>query len=170
MYEQLGPQGMFIRVYEQHSHRGVHTGVHTGLFGGLFFLLIVDLGRVATVRRASLFTRKDAHLEIGPLCTRSGAPSILGRSFLWRRSRRADTSECKRIFSLMNDLKTAERSKLGNATLKNLMTWHVLGKQVKCEQLPVMSILKEFRDMAGGKGRKPHKPSEPPVYDYQLAS
>ena len=77
---------------------------------------------------------------------------------------------CKRIFSLMNDLKTAERSKLGNATLKNLMTWHVLGKQVKCEQLPVMSILKEFRDMAGGKGRKPHKPSEPPVYDYQLAS
>ena len=82
----------------------------------------------------------------------------------------ADTSECERIFSLMNDLKTAERNKLGNTTLKNLMTWHVLGKQVKCEQLPVMSILKEFRDMAGGKGRKAHKPSEPPVYDYQLAS
>ena len=33
-----------------------------------------------------------------------------------------------------------------------------------------MSILKEFRNMAGPRGRKPHKPSEPPVYDYQLAA
>lgn len=33
-----------------------------------------------------------------------------------------------------------------------------------------MSILKEFRDMAGEKGRKAHRPSEPPIYDYQLAS
>ena len=70
----------------------------------------------------------------------------------------------------MNDLKTAERNKLGNDNLKNLMTWHILGKQLKCEQVPVMSILKEFRDMADGKGRKPHKPSEPPVYDYQLVA
>ena len=64
----------------------------------------------------------------------------------------------------------AERSSLGNVNLSNLMVWHFLGKDLKCEQLPVMSILKEFRDMAGVKGRYAHKPSEPPVYDYQLAS
>ena len=33
----------------------------------------------------------------------------------------ADTSECERIFSLMNDLKTAERSLMGQQNLKNLM-------------------------------------------------
>ena len=63
----------------------------------------------------------------------------------------ADTSECERVFSLMNDLKTAERSSLGNVNLSNLMVWHALGKDLKCEQLPVMSILKEFRDMHRGE-------------------
>ena len=33
----------------------------------------------------------------------------------------ADTSECERIFSLMNDLKTAERNSMGQQNLKNLM-------------------------------------------------
>ena len=36
-------QGVFIRVYEQQSQRGVHTGVHTAVFL-LFFWLIVDQG------------------------------------------------------------------------------------------------------------------------------
>ena len=35
-----------------------------------------------------------------------------------------DTSECERIFSLMNDLKTVERSRLGEK-LSSLMLWHV---------------------------------------------
>ena len=35
-----------------------------------------------------------------------------------------DTSECERLFSLMNDLKTAERSRLDTETLKNLMIWN----------------------------------------------
>ena len=38
-----------------------------------------------------------------------------------------DTSECERIFSLMNNLKTAQRSRLGN-NLKNLMAWHTVAK------------------------------------------
>jgi hypothetical protein len=33
----------------------------------------------------------------------------------------ADTSECERIFSLMNDIKTAERSSMATVTLKHLM-------------------------------------------------
>ena len=33
----------------------------------------------------------------------------------------ADTSECERIFSLMNDVKTSERSNLGQQKLKDLM-------------------------------------------------
>ena len=68
----------------------------------------------------------------------------------------ADTSECERVFSLMNDLKSAERNKLGNTNLRNLMFWHALGKDLKCEQVPVMSILKEFRDMTGERGRYSH--------------
>jgi hypothetical protein len=39
----------------------------------------------------------------------------------------ADTSECERIFSLMNDLKTSERSSMGQHNLKNLMLWHIMG-------------------------------------------
>ena len=82
----------------------------------------------------------------------------------------ADTSECERVFSLMNDLKTAERRKLSSLSLSNLMIWHFQVKDLTPEQLPVMSILKQFRDMAGKQGRTAHKPSQPPVYDYQLAS
>ena len=82
----------------------------------------------------------------------------------------ADTSECERIFSLMNNIKTAERSSLGDANLSNLMVWYSLAAEIKCQELPVMSILKEFREMAGVKGRSSHRPHDPPQYDYQLAS
>ena len=42
----------------------------------------------------------------------------------------ADTSECERIFSLMNDIKTAERSRMSQKNLKNLMPWHALATKV----------------------------------------
>ena len=32
----------------------------------------------------------------------------------------ADTSECERIFSLMNNIKTADRARMGQQNLKNL--------------------------------------------------
>ena len=37
----------------------------------------------------------------------------------------ADTSECERIFSLMNDM--------GQLNLKNLMLWHRMAKDVKAK-------------------------------------
>ena len=79
-----------------------------------------------------------------------------------------DTSECERVFSLMNDLKTAERSTLKQATLKNLMLWHSLGKGLSCQQLPVMAILKEFREISGKRGRDAHRGTQPPTYAYRV--
>ena len=77
-----------------------------------------------------------------------------------------DTSECERVvFSLMNDLKTAERSSLG-ASLKNLMVWHSMGKHLSCEQVPVVPILREFRALAGVKGRNAHRGQAPPQHDH----
>ena len=52
-----------------------------------------------------------------------------------------DTSECERVFSLMNDLKTAERSRLGQTNLRNLMIWHAIAKKVSYVELPVVAIL-----------------------------
>ena len=95
----------------------------------------------------------------------------------------ADTSECERIFSLMNDLKTAERNLMGQQNLKNLMLWHIMGyktdaegKKVKmpCCDVPVMAILKEFRSMAfengGMLGRKAHRAAAVPKYEYEAAT
>jgi len=92
----------------------------------------------------------------------------------------ADTSECERIFSLMNDLKTTERNSMGQQNLKNLMLWHIMGyktdtegKKVKmpCCDVPVMAILKEFRSMAfengGTLGRKAHRAAAVPKYEYE---
>ena len=79
----------------------------------------------------------------------------------------ADTSECERIFSLMNDIKTAERARLGQQNLKNLMLWHRLAKSKKVQDVPVMVILKQFRTMAGPKGRRPHRPWPQVSYEYE---
>ena len=89
----------------------------------------------------------------------------------------ADTSECERIFSLMNDLKTSERSSMGQENLKNLMLWHIMGhtinadgrkEKMACRNVPVMAILKEFRAMADGvRGRKAHRPQQVPKYEYE---
>ena len=93
----------------------------------------------------------------------------------------ADTSECERVFSLMNDIKTELRSRMGQQALKNLMHWHIMGSQTTgaggkkvqmlCRDVPVMAILKEFRAMAfengGTRGRKAHRPEEVPKYEYE---
>ena len=78
-----------------------------------------------------------------------------------------DTSECERIFSLMNNIKTVDRARMGQRTLKNLMLWHEMGKELEPEQVPVMAILKEFRTMAGPAGRKAHRPANPITYEYE---
>ena len=82
-----------------------------------------------------------------------------------------DISECERVFSLMNDIKTDERSSMGQQNLTNLMLWHahavkpvtdkngkvVEYKHISCQEVPVMAILKEFREMASKTfGRRPH--------------
>ena len=83
----------------------------------------------------------------------------------------------------MNELKTAERSLLGQENLKNLMLWHVMGytldadgkkEKMACRDVPVsmlMAILKVFREMAlengGTRGRKAHRPADKPRYEYE---
>ena len=89
-----------------------------------------------------------------------------------------DTSECERIFSLMNDIKTAERSLMGTRTLRNLMLWHRMARKVSedgtlekahllCRDVPVMEIIKAFRELAGEHGRRPHRSFPVPVYEYE---
>ena len=55
---------------------------------------------------------------------------------------------------------------MGNETLKNLMLWHYMGKDLTCKQVPVMAILKEFRTLAGIRGRSAHRGTAPPKYNY----
>ena len=43
-----------------------------------------------------------------------------------------DTSECERIFSLMNNVKTADRSRLSQANLRNLMLWQTTMARSLC--------------------------------------
>ena len=39
---------------------------------------------------------------------------------------------------------------------------------MKCKDVPVMAILKEFREMADGvRGRKAHRPAEVPKYEHE---
>ena len=49
----------------------------------------------------------------------------------------------------VNDLKTSERNKLGQLNLKHTMIWHIVAKQLSCEQVPVRAILKEFHELSG---------------------
>ena len=77
-----------------------------------------------------------------------------------------DTSECERVFSLMNDLKTSERNSLGQDNLKHIMLWHTVAKALPCQQVPVQAILKEFLELGGLKGRRTHQGTTPPTYDF----
>ena len=58
-------------------------------------------------------------------------------------------------------------SNLSQANLNNLMIWYsyTVAKQLTCEQLPVWAILKEFREMAGIRGRNAHRGTTPPKYE-----
>lgn len=78
-----------------------------------------------------------------------------------------DTSECERVFSLMNDLKTSERSSLGE-NLRSLMLWYQMAKDMPCTEVPVMEILHEFRSLAGIRGRNAHRGQQPPQYDTRV--
>ena len=75
----------------------------------------------------------------------------------------------------MNDLKTSERTSLGQQTLKNLMLWHIMGytinadgkkEKMACRDVPVMAILKEFRELGGVRGRKARRGTMPSKYEY----
>ena len=68
-----------------------------------------------------------------------------------------DTSMCERMFSLMNNIKSSERSRMGQRNLRNLMAWHSHGKDVTHQQLPWITIMNEFKLLAGNAGRKTHK-------------
>ena len=67
----------------------------------------------------------------------------------------------------MNNIKTSERARMGQQNLKNLMLWHEMAQDLMPQQVPVMAILKEFREMAGVGGRQQHRPAEPSKYEYE---
>jgi hypothetical protein len=79
-----------------------------------------------------------------------------------------DTSECERVFSLMNDLKTELRSRLGQVNLRNLMVWHTAAKDLPFANVPVMEILEAFRNLSGIRGRHAHRGTAPPQYDFRI--
>ena len=71
-----------------------------------------------------------------------------------------DTSECERVFSLMNDIKCALRERLNNDTVNWLMVWHRASKGKKCSECPAGAILAAFRASAGPRGRYAHLAAE----------
>ena len=72
-----------------------------------------------------------------------------------------DTSEGERVFSLMNNIKTSERSRLNDENVRNLMLWYVAAKDIPPENIPCMAILQNFRELAGPRGRHCHKETVP---------
>lgn len=84
-----------------------------------------------------------------------------------------DTSEPERIFSMMNDIKVAERSSMSTAVLRDLIMWYFHGKEMPAHELPVLEIIKEWRtlhaELHGAESKqKPHRPAPPRVYDYTV--
>ena len=64
-----------------------------------------------------------------------------------------DTSVCERGFALMNNLKTARRSQMGNLLLRTLMTICELGKEWSdANKIPVEEIVEEWLSQSK-KGR-----------------
>ena len=60
-----------------------------------------------------------------------------------------DTSICERGFALMNNLKTARRSRMGNLLLRTLMTICELGIDWKdASKIPVEEIVEEWRSQS----------------------
>ena len=56
----------------------------------------------------------------------------------------------------------------GQTNLNNMMLWHVMAKHLKHEEVPVLDILKEFRELAGIRGRNAHTGTTPPSYDFKV--
>ena len=73
-----------------------------------------------------------------------------------------DTSICERIFSLMNNIKTSDRSRLGQCNVRNLMAWHALADD-SLATVPWISILKEFKLLSGSVPRVTHRAFTGPV-------
>jgi len=64
-----------------------------------------------------------------------------------------DTSICERGFALMNNLKTARRSRMGNLLLRTLMTICELGKEWgDPTKIPINEIVTEWREQSS-RGR-----------------
>ena len=57
---------------------------------------------------------------------------------------------------------------MNQSTLKNLMLWHTMAKELKCEEVPVMAILEVFCQLSGQRGRNLHRPTNPPTYQYRF--
>ena len=71
-----------------------------------------------------------------------------------------DTSECERLFSIMNDIKDASRSNLGSEVLRDLITWYYYGKDVPTAQIQALEIVKEWRlvlEEVGKSCTRPHR-------------
>ena len=83
-----------------------------------------------------------------------------------------DTSECERIFSLMNDIKVSTRASLGQLNLLGIMTWQYYGKELKPCEVPVREILAEFRALVADdpKGRYCHTAALQISYEWQTSS
>ena len=56
---------------------------------------------------------------------------------------------------------------MAQTNLRSLMMWHYHAKSRPCHDVPVMAILKVFREMAGPKGRKEHRLFPPAKYEYE---
>eukprot|EP00967_Tisochrysis_lutea_P095672 scaffold139676_cov39-Tisochrysis_lutea.AAC.1 len=78
-----------------------------------------------------------------------------------------DTSECERVFSLMNDIKSDTRNKMGIRNLRNLMFWHYHAKAIPFNKLHIRNIIEEFLSMGteavlNKSGRRgPHRGTAP---------
>ena len=48
------------------------------------------------------------------------------------------------------------------------MVWYTMGKELASSEVPVMDILKEFRALAGIRGRNAHRGTQPPEYDHRV--
>lgn len=55
-----------------------------------------------------------------------------------------DTSECERLFSLMNNIKTAKRAGLLTGKTQSLMMWHYVWHDVKPCDFPVRAVLDQI--------------------------
>ena len=118
-----------------------------------------------------LMSRSFKQLWPHMLCTFTGEFNLILRCVACMLLLPCDTSECERIFSLMYDIKTGKRSRLGQQNLCNLMLWHYHGKDLKPWEIPFREIYDEFQKLATGpRGRERHVPTSGCVYSHRVES